>query len=153
VAAREALERQGYATDGLTPHARLARASRLLDSLQHDLGRREAVRLLRGDGVLPAHYWRVEWRKSPRSPSPLGPGGSLAFTVLLTEDGRLWELLNPQAVMPGAGVDRDVLRALLVADPAMGAMLTAPPDSALGALLYFDLSSASRLADAAALAR
>src|SRR5690606_40499650 len=56
--------------------------------------------------------------------SPLGPGGSLAFTVLLTEDGRLWELLNPQAVMPGAGVDRDVLRALLVADPAMGAMLT-----------------------------
>src|SRR5690606_39940305 len=96
---------------------------------------------------------RVEWRKSTRSASPLGPGGSLAFTVLLTEDGRLWELLNPQAVMPGAGGDRDVLRALLVADPAMGAMLTAPPDSALGALLYFDLSSASRLADAAALAR
>lgn len=34
--AREMLERKGYATDDLTPHARLTRAARLLDSLQHD---------------------------------------------------------------------------------------------------------------------
>ncbi len=151
-AARGVLERQGYATDGLVPRARLTRASRLLDSLQHGLGRRETVRLLREDDALPAHYWRVEWRKSTRNGALFGSAGSLAFSVLLTEDGRPWELLNPQAVMPGAGVDRDVLRALLAADPEMGAALTASPDSALGALLHFDLSGASRLTDSVALA-
>ena len=159
-ASRAFLERQGYATEGLVPTARLGRQSGLLDSLQAGLGRPETVRLLEtGEGErLPAHYWNVRWHRED-APTPWGPpesaGGPasewLAFEVDLTERGVPWQFRNPAAVVPRAGVNRDVLQYLLDEDPEMRSALLAPPDSVLASLFYFDLSSASRPADSLAL--
>ena len=145
--ARTFLAQQGYDTAALTPRARLMRATRLLDSLQASLGRPEAVRVLRagGDEELPAAYWNVQWRgDGPASPFRFDgrPPGQIEFEVDLTQTGAVWQLGNAGAVLPRAGVDREVLRALLEAEPEMGEMLTAPPDSALGSLLYFDFARA-----------
>ncbi len=156
--ARDVLERQGYPTDDLTPTARLTRSPRLLDSLQVSLGRPAMIRMLREGGGedLPAYHWNVQWRR-PSSASSSGPPDfgpmRLAYDVYLTQRGEPWQFLNPHGTIPRAGVDREVLRTLLEADPEMGDRLVTPPDSSLGALLYFDLSSASRLADSTALLR
>jgi hypothetical protein len=152
------LEAQGYATDELTPLARLGRDPRLLDSLQTALGRPEAIRALEAgaDDVLPAYHWTVRWQHPERKPM-FGPpsaddaSGRLVYEVDLTQRGAVWQFRNPQGLTPRAGVDRTVLRSLLGAEPEMGAMLMVPADSALGALLYFDLSSASELSDSLAL--
>lgn len=139
------LSQQGYSTEGLIPQARLMRATRLLDSLQATLGRPQAIRMLKagGDAELPAYYWNVRWQRA-ESVSPFVARGAGAperrvFEVDLTQDGAVWQFRNPQAVIPRGGVDRDVLRTLLGAETEMGDRLMAPPDSALGALLYFDL--------------
>ena len=159
-AAREFLEGQGYATEGLTPTARLRRQSALLDSLQTSQGRPAAIRLLEGeeDQQLPVYYWNVRWhREGVRTPfgRPENAGGPpsdwLAFEVDLTQRGEVWQFRNPSSVRPHGGVDRAMLRHLLGQEPEVQAMLMAPPDSVLGTLLYFDLSSATRPADSLAL--
>ena len=159
-AARAFLERQGYATENLTPVARLARQADLLDSLQASQGRPETIRLLEGgeDQRLPAHYWNVRWhRKDVRTPfgRPETVGGPssewLAFEVDVTQHGETWQFRNPSSVVPHDGVNRDVLQYLLDEDPEMRSMLMAPPDSVLGPLFYFDLSSAARPTDSLAL--
>ena len=151
--ARDFLEGRGFATDDLVPKARLARVTRLLDSLQHDLGRAETVRLLKGAGaeVFPAYHWEVVWRRPATKTSAFSgaDGAETVFEVGLTQTGRPWRLRNRGSVVPG--VDRVGLRALLRNAP--DERLAAAPDSSLRVLLHFDLSSASQLADSAALIR
>jgi len=156
---RAFLEEQGYATEELVPLARLVRIPRLIDSLQTTLGRPGAVRALEegGDEVLPAYHWAVQWQRPEHKPT-FGPpqgdaAGRIAYDVDLTQSGAVWQLRNPQALVPRDGVDRSVLRSFLGAEPETEEELGMPPDSVLSALLYFDLSSAAQFTDSLELFR
>ncbi|MEM1044247.1 MAG: PP2C family protein-serine/threonine phosphatase [Bacteroidota bacterium] len=150
------LAEQGYATDGLVPRARLRRATRLLDSLQASMGRPTAIQMLKADGtdLLPAFYWNVQWQRPSETASVPGVRSPTrrVHEVDLTQGGAVWQFRNRQSIVPRAGVDRTVLRAVVESEAApagdMGEMLMAPPDSALASLLRFDLSSEPVLAEA-----
>ncbi len=152
------LSQQGYDTADLVPNARLRRATRLLDSLQAALPRPDVIQMLQAGGgeALPAYYWEVQWRRA-RDQTPYTPGGGgpprLVFDVDLTQAGAVWQFSNTQSVVPRAGVDRNVLRAIVdseaapAPDGSMGEMLMAPADSALASLLRFNLPSEPVLAE------
>ena len=83
----------GYNLEALTPRAQLRRYTRLLDSLQVDLGRPEAIRQLAEGGVeqVPAYYWEVTWQNVQKE---------ALLVTRLTQNGRPWYLLNAGNVLP-----------------------------------------------------
>ncbi len=101
--ARTALSNLGYEVSGWTFAAEPSRDNDLLDSLQHAVGRRNAIAALSGRETgdrLPAYFWRVDADPpDDEDPSTVVVGVSSAdsegfgsFTVDLTASGRLWGL-------------------------------------------------------------
>ncbi len=123
------LRERGYATDGLEPAAFFLAHPGLLDSLQHDVGRRDARAGLEGEDAVPAFYWFVRWRETEGEQA-----GEERYAVRLSEDGTPWYFRNAGGVVRD-GLDRAVL------DRALGMPEAAAvgPDSALAALLRFDV--------------
>jgi hypothetical protein len=100
-AARQWLTQRGFDVAGFYPEASLRRATRLLDSLQHDFGRPATLRLLQSSAqdTLPAYYWNVTFYAPPASGSADRSDGyayddSQYLTVHLTRNGRPWSLEN-----------------------------------------------------------
>lgn len=125
----------------LKSDARLARDTRLLDSLQVRYGRAQAVQLLKDtpDGPLPAFYWRVDWMREGEERD------DGVMRVDLSQDGRLYAFYSESSEAPIRRVTREAVAEVLH-DAAQGAEVPRTPieasDSALVALLSFSLRQA-----------
>ncbi len=89
------LEELGYRIESLTPRAQLRRYIHLLDSLQADLGRPQAIQKLASGWIerVPAYYWEVTWQNRQ---------GKNVLLTNLTQSGHPWRLLNRGDLSPTA---------------------------------------------------
>lgn len=154
------LVRQGYSIGRLTAAAHLTRHSLLLNHLQADHGRKEAIRILKNDenGILPAYLWSVSFRSSDL---PTGSvfsfgGAPEIFRIMLNQSGDVVEFenhidnagaLSQSLGDPTQSLNRGVLSTLFTAHDSLRsadfARLNALSDSTLFASLYFDKAGVS----------
>lgn len=125
---------------------------RLLDSLQHRLGRAKAISKLieNTHPNIKAYFWEVVFE---RSGSRSGNNQERLFSdsndnelrVRIDTGGRFIGLVNEGEHMPQKGVRRSVLDAVFIPDTDSGGQsaLTAVSDSLLGRLLYFDVQKSA----------
>lgn len=139
--ARRAVDRSAWEVpSNARQTARLQRNAALLDSLQHDVGRPEAVRLLEGPaaGRLPGYPWLVEWKAFEGEEEA-------AVRISLTRDGRLYglDVRGPVPLRDEEDrFDRAALTFALASEGEGRPSVTGAPDSTLqriAAALQFDL--------------
>jgi hypothetical protein len=121
----------------------------LLDSLQYQLGRKQAIEILKAGGLsnVKPFYWNVTFNRKGVGSGAGGNGGPpsdpnpkelrLHFDV----DGQFIALENPSEHLPQNRVQRAALTSVF-RPPAGGsgkAVMTAESDSLLDRLLYFDM--------------
>ena len=133
------LTESGRSVDSLTAEASFRRAERLLDSLQQDLGRPEAIRLLNSEdgAVFPAYFWQVRWYAEP---GPNQRRRSQVYQLYLSQTGAVWDFNNDtqnERVRP----DRKALAQVLLPEDveAANTSLEGISDSTLEATLSFAL--------------
>lgn len=122
-AAEAFLAESGYALDEYDVEVALRRDTELLKALQADLGRPEALRLLReGAEEIPAYHWRVRYRRAPEEGEPPEP----PYLVHVTASGAVWDFeraLEPvdrpfeqrpaRRLRPSRRVDRSAFQTVL----------------------------------------
>ncbi|MCH8961350.1 MAG: hypothetical protein IH820_08520, partial [Bacteroidetes bacterium] len=151
-AAEAFLTESGYALDEYDVEVALRRDKELLSTLQSDLGRREALRLLRDEAAkVPAYHWRVRYNRDSEE-------DELAYLIRLTAAGVVWDFERDlQAINttfeqrlarrlePGRRIDRGALQAVLtrsvsapgVEAPAASVDFSALTDSLIAACFSF----------------
>lgn len=120
----------------------------LLDSLQHRLGRQEAINLLQMQqhpNIKP-YFWEVvfsrnenpEHVQSTQFPINNDPA---EVKIRLDEDGKFMALVNPSEHLPPKSIHRRALSSVFTSssDTTEGRAMTAISDSLLKRMLYFDL--------------
>ncbi|MDZ7715149.1 MAG: PP2C family protein-serine/threonine phosphatase [Balneolaceae bacterium] len=125
---------------------------KLLDSLQHKLGRRSAIDSLEGGKVnIYPYFWSISFEKSSTSSTNTNNGESndregssnnedIEFNVELDESGNLIALHNIADKLPSKLVNRETLGAVFVPNADSAAQVfSAFSDSLLSRLMYFDL--------------
>lgn len=137
--AEQYLIRSGRALDSLSADASFGRDERLIDSLQQDLGRPAAIRLLQSEegAVFPAYYWEVNWMTEQQR----NRRRSRTYRVYLTQDGTVWDFDN-DAETEHVRPNRKALAQALMPEAveAANTSLQALPDSVLQAALTFALA-------------
>lgn len=148
----------GYSPDGYTTSVVFEANDNLLDSLQHRMGRTQAIRMLKDNpqGNIKPFYWSVVFQKEAEAmetddsevvkAEEEGPPGEpeSGITLRLDEKNRFMELRNPDGVLPVRRVDREALGAVFDAGAETGRMpFNMISDSLLGRLLYFDFQQDS----------
>ena len=140
-AAEAFLTESGYALDAYDVEVALRRDTVLLNTLQANLGRREALRLLRDEAAkVPAYHWRVRYKKeSEEDEQP--------YLIRLTAAGAVWDFERAFYVLePGRRIDRNAFQAVLTrsistfgVEAAVAAVdFSALPDSLIAASFSFN---------------
>lgn len=151
--AAEILSELGYSLSNYEQRMAFQSNRNLLDSLQHEMGRTNAVEFLEKDSVslVKPYYWYVVFEQSSdvaagtdeqtnQGEDPFeSPGNQLI--VKLDEQGKFIELGNESGVLPGNSADRKALTAVFQPDEdtASSEVFRSVPDSVLNRMLYFDL--------------
>src|SRR5690606_27195757 len=164
--AAEFLEASGYVLDGLHAEVELRRNTELLMAAQRTLGRQQTVRTVQAQrtdqDVVPIHYWRVEYRVNQEEGASDGVSvsvsttdveadhGAIRYTVLLTQDGRVWNMEREheepdEDERSMSSVDRRTLSAVYASSPTDATLgqeqalqLSQLPDSVVRAAFHFE---------------
>ncbi len=152
----EFLSDQGIQTEGLEPSATLKRRPELLESLQQDLGRKEALQFLSSESrnEVSGYYWEVDYA-IPVDPKTqeFGNSPSVLFRFEVAQNGLILSFDDQNRVLGSVGavfgntrfsVNRKALGAALKADTMSDAdirsQLGALSDSIFANYIYFDLA-------------
>ncbi len=143
----------GYSADGYTAEVTFEANDNLLDSLQHKMGRTEAIRMLKDapEVNIKPFYWSVVFEKETDAfetdeseeveAEGEGPPGESEsdISLRLDEKRRFMELRNPDGILPVRQVNRQALGAVFNIEEGAETPFGTLSDSLLGRLLYFDL--------------
>lgn len=140
----EVFSNLGYSTEGLQSRVTFQSNRQLLDSLQSEFGRQQAIDILSDSlhvGIYP-YYWEIGIRsnasKSFQEGSSITPGQEGKTLLRLNEQGELIEFLNPLNILPSRMVNREALIAAFDADQDLD-LWKSLPDSAWKRLLRFNI--------------
>jgi serine phosphatase RsbU (regulator of sigma subunit) len=134
----------GYSSEELQSTITFQTNRKLLDSLQVQFGRQDAINVLSdslNSGIFP-YYWEMKVQNNARKSFQEGPvfnPGQEGETILrLNEQGKLIEFLNPLNIFPNRIVNREALIAAFDADQDLE-FWKSLPDSAWHNVLRFDI--------------
>ena len=151
--AAEILSEFGFSISSYETEVRFRSNRRLLDSLQHKLGRRAAIDSLENDKTnIHPYYWSIAFEQTGSSENKISEGQTnnrqgppprsedADIIVQLDESGNLISLNNIAGNLPSKLVNRRALSSVFMpnADSTVKVFST-PSDSLLSRLMYFDL--------------
>lgn len=145
----EVLNLLGYSTGDLNAKADFNTNSRLLDSLQLQYGRAEAIRTLSDsipDAVYP-FYWQISFEdtKTLANVEDIEPENTTGIGIRLDGDGQWIELVNERRILPEQRLNRKALQYAFKEDSARD-LWKSVPDSAWDGVLSFDVENGYELA-------
>ncbi len=147
--AGEVANNLGYNTSNYRSQINFGTNVDLLDSLQHKIGRQNAVKQLRQDksaNVYP-YFWEIHFeRTGPGGEDEIVFGGDRGdvetgadeFIIRFSPSGEWIELINSSDLIPEQQINREALRNVFTADSTLE-LWRSIPDSAWEGILSFDL--------------
>jgi len=158
----EILSDHGYEVAGFENSVFFRPRVRLLDSLQHQNGRRNTIRMLNERAIanLFPYYWRIAFEKKieqdditiefgndEQNGQPVG-GNVSNLEVRLDTDGKLIALLNHSRILPGEIVNHEALESIMIPPiENTGEFWSAFTDSSLSETLEFNLEKSTSESD------
>jgi hypothetical protein len=139
----------GFSIDDYTlTDVRYSKHTRLLDSLQHRLGRRQAIEKISNSNytTLKPFFWDVTFTKNKTIGNNSNTGDPFAadpseLRIRFDVSGNFIALINPSDHLPGTRVQREALGAVFTAGPDSlePGLMAGVSDSLIDRMMYFDL--------------